>query len=563
DLDWLGMLPASPTRDVLHAARLLDLQRYGQPSLDEVLTAHVGTSKTGESLWAWLAAHRGKGEATRRDQIAHLALAPADLVAAYAEGDVAHLEAALTALQPKLVARGAWDWYLVEQELLPYLLQMRWRGIRVDVEAARALDARLAAEYVARLEDFGAETLPDVWRRLTHDEKLAELSANSGATLARVYDRKGIKYPHTRLGAPSFRKAWLETQPDPFSRLVLRLRKLAKMRGTFVHGYILDYAVKGRVHPLLKQLWPRTLRMSAEHPNEQNIPARDEELAPLVRGLFLPDEGEDWGRCDYSQQEYRLLVHHAVGEGAERAREAYRADRATDFHDLVGSWLGWGPEQRKTVKNANFAKVNRAGKDTFARTLGLPREEADPVFDLYDRALPFVGATGREAQRVAERRGYVRLLLGEMRMYFDHWEVSDWDLREEDKWRTYPTREAALARSRELAAQVPGTRAGAQKAETYKAVNQLIQPGGAQLLKNGMVKLHRAGLTRVLGPALVSVHDELGFSVPRTPAGREAFREVRRVLEGSDDGRCSVPIYVEQDLGSDWGHLEDWDGTDA
>jgi len=40
--------------------------------------------------------------------------------------------------------------------------------------------------------------------------------------------------------------------------------------------------------------------------------ARDEEFAPIIRGLFLPEEGEVWAKPDASQQEFRITVHYAI-----------------------------------------------------------------------------------------------------------------------------------------------------------------------------------------------------------------------------------------------------------
>ena len=80
------------------------------------------------------------------------------------------------------------------------------------------------------------------------------------------------------------------------------------------------------------------------------MPAHDEELAPLIRGVFLPEEGETWAKCDISQQEFRFIVHYAARHklrGAEQAVERYRTDPDTDFHTFVAELTGIG---RKSAK---------------------------------------------------------------------------------------------------------------------------------------------------------------------------------------------------------------------
>jgi DNA polymerase I-like protein with 3'-5' exonuclease and polymerase domains len=37
-----------------------------------------------------------------------------------------------------------------------------------------------------------------------------------------------------------------------------------------------------------------TGRFSSSNPNLQQVPARDPELGPLIRSLFIPEENQDW-----------------------------------------------------------------------------------------------------------------------------------------------------------------------------------------------------------------------------------------------------------------------------
>ena len=91
------------------------------------------------------------------------------------------------------------------------------------------------------------------------------------------------------------------------------------------------------------------------------MPARDKELAPLIRGVFLPEEGEVWAKPDISQQEFRFVVHYAMQHNLPRAKEAadlYRTDPDADFHAMVADMTGL---ERESAKAANFAKIFGAG----------------------------------------------------------------------------------------------------------------------------------------------------------------------------------------------------------
>ena len=94
------------------------------------------------------------------------------------------------------------------------------------------------------------------------------------------------------------------------------------------------------------------------NPNLQQIPARDPEIGPLIRSLFLPEEGEQWASIDYSQQEPRILVHyaHVYGKsrdvplrGVEEFVTSYREDPDMDFHTMVAEMADIPRKQAKTI----------------------------------------------------------------------------------------------------------------------------------------------------------------------------------------------------------------------
>jgi len=71
------------------------------------------------------------------------------------------------------------------------------------------------------------------------------------------------------------------------------------------------------------------------------------------------------------------------------------------------------------------------------------------------------------------------------------------------------------------------------------------------MMKKAMVEAWEAGVCRVLGPYLVTVHDELGTSVPRTKEGDDAGKELVRIMENCV--KLRVPVLAESDRGDDWG----------
>ena len=90
-----------------------------------------------------------------------------------------------------------------------------------------------------------------------------------------------------------------------------------------------------------------------------------------------------------------------------------------------------------------------------------------------------------------------------------------------------------------------------QRSMTYAALNRELQGSAADHIKKAMVDCWEAGLQSALGAFLVTVHDEQGASVPRTPAGREAIAEVNRIMETCIVVR--VPVLADASVGPNWG----------
>lgn len=523
DLEFLaaeGVTVAGPFWDVQIAEPLLDENAAGY-SLDDLGWRYLKEGKTSSALYDWCA--RAYGGRADKWQRANIYRTPASLVGPYAEGDVDLPLRIFEKQVEQLEAEKLWELFELESSLLPMLLAMRLRGVRIDPVGAEALDRALSEMVDEMQQQYGVE----IW---------------AAESIARACDRAGIVYPRTaKTKAPSFTADWLETQPHPLLKAVLNARRWDKARGTFVRGYILGNHVDGRVHCQFHQQRSDeggtvSGRFSSSHPNLQNVPARDEELGPLIRGLFLPEEGEDWGRLDWSQIEFRGLVHYGVGRGADIARRMYRDDPTTDFHQMVSELTG---VPRKPAKNINFGLVYGMGKEKLARSLGKSLTEAEPLFEQYHTKLPFVRETYRATSDEAERKGYISTLLGRRRRF------SLFEPR-------YSSGRAARLLTQEQALKEYGH--DIKRAGTHKALNSRLQGSAADIMKKAMALIWESGVCDVLGAPLVTVHDELGWSVPRTKAGAEAFVEVKRIMETCV--KLKVPLIAETEMGPSWGELK-------
>jgi DNA polymerase I-like protein with 3'-5' exonuclease and polymerase domains len=259
----------------------------------------------------------------------------------------------------------------------------------------------------------------------------------------------------------------------------------------------------------------------------------------MIRTIFIPEFGEHWLRYDYSQIEYRVLVHFAVGGGAEEARQMYLNDPSTDYHAAVQAMLLEKVNReldRKPTKNINFGLIYGMGEPKLARMLNLPLPEARRLFKDLHEAVPYAKATMDHIIDLAGQQGYIETILGR-RSRFDLWEST--------KYNDY-----SIPTTLDKAVQVYGTQI--KRSGLHKALNRLLQGSAADLIKLSMLTCYENGLFQDDTVPLLTVHDELDFSAqdPRAPV----WNQIKEVMETVLPIR--VPVTTEIEVGSDWGNLK-------
>ena len=166
---------------------------------------------------------------------------PARYVGSYAEGDAANTLALFESLDPILDQEGTRAAYRLECDLLPMVLEMRRRGIRIDVDAAEQARDRLSAKRDAI---FG-----EISDKLGVNVGMAEIGRTKW--LAETFDQQGIKYPRTEKGNPSFtagNSGWMPRHKHWLPPLIVKADRLNNAAANFLQHYILDHVVNGRVH---------------------------------------------------------------------------------------------------------------------------------------------------------------------------------------------------------------------------------------------------------------------------------------------------------------------------
>lgn len=529
DEGWLrrrGLPIRGKVYDNATAAPLLNEYRmsYG---LDELSAELLGVRKDRTRMEEWVvrenarrrlaAKMEGEKAPPKWKAMSSLWRMPGTVVGPYGEDDaMMTLRLWEEHMKPGLIAEDLKPIFDLETRLLPVLLEMRWRGVRVDVDRAEIVSKELMKrerDTVKAIETMLGFPV-DIW-------------AND--SLERAFKHLGLKYPRTPTGRASFTAKWLEKLDHPVGRMIREARQFSKTRGTFVEGYVLQKNEHGRLHgeviplPIGDEGGAVTGRFAAKNPNTMNLinPEKNFEMGVLVRSLYLPEEGMSWGSIDFSQQEPRLFVHFAnvIGvRGAQKAVDAYHENTALDFHNFMRDLCGL---PRYQAKNIFLGKCYGMGGAKYCRDVGLPTkwiektdrhgkkyklevagDEGEEQLKTFAERVPFVEGLLREAERRAKNRGWIRTLLGRKCRF--------------------------------------GAEYGEEK--YYKAVNRLIQGSAADQLKKAMIDLWDAGEV-----PHIPVHDELDHSV-------ESIEHARRIGEIMKNAvTLRVPMKVDIDLGPNWG----------
>ncbi len=442
---------------------------------------------------------------------------PAMYVGEYAERDAEMTLELWQEMKKEIYAQDIEDIFKLETELFPCLVDMRFLGVRVDVEAAHKLKEQLLAEEKACLQKVKTETQVDVqiW---------------AARSIAQVFEKLRLPFDRTeKTNSPSFTKNFLQNHPNPVVKHIARAREINKAHTTFIDT-ILKHSHNGRIHAEINQLRSDsggtvTGRFSYANPNLQQIPARNKELGPKIRSLFIPEEGCKWGVFDYSQQEPRLVVHYAAIQNMYAAGDVLDAykDGDADFHQIVADMAEIPRDQAKTI---NLGLFYGMGKNKLQAELGVNKERAEELFKQYHARVPFVKQLMDSVMARAQDRGKVRTLLGRL-CRFHLWEPNQFGIHK------------ALPHEAALAEHGPGIK----RAYTYKALNRLIQGSAADMTKKAMIDLHKEGIT-----PHIQVHDELDISVS------DNADKIKDIMESAV--QLEVPNKVDYESGPNWGTIK-------
>lgn len=525
DAGWLraeGVEVQGRIIDTMVAAPLIDENRFSY-SLNNLGRDYIDMRKDEKML-------RAAAKDWGIDPKADMWRLPASYVGAYAEQDAFMTLKLWDRLKTEISSQDLTHIFQLETSIIPLMLDMRWRGVRVDLDQAEVARKGLRI----KVQDLKDEI---------HRKTGVAIEPWASASVQQVFEALNLQYPKTEAGASSFTKQYLNAHPHEVCQMIVKLREFDKADSTFIDS-ILRHETKGRIHTEFHQLRSDdggtvTGRFSSSSPNLQQIPARDPDIKKLIRGLFIPEEGQMWGSFDYSSQEPRLLVHFAASMPDHMrspvvdtiVEEYHKGD--VDLHQMVAEIAGISRKQAKAV---NLGIMYGMGVTKLAAQLDISVDEAKRIMSEHKEKVPFVKQLADVASRRAESQGQIRTVLGRL-CRFHLWEPTSFGYS-----KPLPLEEA----KKEY-----GNINNLKRAFSYKALNKLIQGSAADQTKKAMADCYAEGLI-----PLLTVHDELCFSV-------ENEAQSVRIKEIMETGvPLRIPSKVDDDipalrgLPNNWGQVE-------
>ena len=563
DVCWIrsatGEMPQGPLLDTMIAASVIDETRM-KYSLDSISKDYLKESKYKYDLTAkvldW-------SNGTIKDPMTNMHKLPYHLVKDYAKQDV-NLTLKLWELfdtkylDKVLYTKDKEDGskesktcrkiFQLETRLFPCLVDMKFKGVKIDVEKAKTLGKWL---------DKRRDNLLKIIKKHTN----LDIQIWAASSIKKLLDHQKITdYKKTpKSGLPQLPKNYLKTHTNRFLRMIVKARECDKGKNTFIEG-LLGFVHNGRIHADINQIRSDqggtvTGRFSMSNPNLQQIPAKGM-VGKWMRELFIPDDGCVWGSFDYSQQEPRIVVHYALKlglPGTNTLQEEFNKDDA-DFHQIVADMANI---PRITAKTINLGLFYGMGKIKLQKELNLTKDEANKLFATYHATVPFVKQLSQDLIEFAEEHKLL-FTLEDRFCRFNKWETRnrEWNntlnryepvpiLTKENAEKDFKSELLDKFKDHIADDYMKNFDNYYKPAFTYKALNRLIQGGAADMTKKAMVNLYENGIL-----PQIQIHDELCLSIKND---KEATI-VKEIMEKAITLEVKIKLTIKR--GKNWGTIK-------
>lgn len=432
----------------------------------------------------------------------------------------------------------------VEMPLVPIIVDMELKGVKIDTEEAKKLEDIFVTEIngvESRLDNFVLKHKekvlghPDLLRlmKLKEGEEI-KVNYNSPPQISTlIYDVFGCKSVNKKkprgTGKDEIAKL-MQKYPKGknFFSDLLQYKGLSKLLSTYVIKLPKEVnPITGALHGKFNSYGAGTGRFSSFDPNLQNIPSKEKR----IRRIFIAREGFYLNCSDYSQIEPRILailpqIYGIINE-AGLMKRAYIEGK--DLYSFLASVVfnkpyaecGDGTEERRAVKGVLLGIMYGRTPESIAEEFGKPKEWGHMIVNLFYKSFPEVKYVMEYVLAQAQEKGYITTLLGRKRR------LPDIRLSKDD-WR--------------------------YQEAVRQVLNSIIQGTSAEITKLAMqyighdLRLKELGLYQ-----LITVHDEIISEVPHENVIEASkIKKALMIKAGTDVLGTDMPISVDTDICEKW-----------
>lgn len=401
------------------------------------------------------------------------------------------------------------------------------KGIPVDFDEVNNFDrkySRQIAEITERIKK-----LPEI---VAFERTNGVFNPASGKQLVSVL-KDYLKIPEikkTLKGGYSTDDSVLSSLKDRYALCdeLLKLREVSKLHSTYILPKVKREVIHddNLIHPDFNACFTSTGRMSAQSPNTQNYPKRENKE---VRNTIAVPNGKWLAAFDYGQIEARAIASEsndkvfieAVKTGydihkewaVKTVKKYPKAAGCSKFEEMNDASI---KEFRQQIKNQMvFPWFYGAGYKSVGRNLGIPEEVIVELYNEFWEVFHGVKEWQKKLLEFYKKTGYTVNAIGRRR----HSPMS-----------------------------------------TNEVINSSIQGVASDIVTNAMNRLskHAYELNKPQYQAIMNIHDDLTFILDDATLEQDIAFIANTMCEVPENFvRLKVPVEVEVSVGRAWGELEE------
>lgn len=291
--------------------------------------------------------------------------------------------------------------YELDKKLLPWLIKVERRGLKVNVPQAFQ-----EIENLTALES-------DVKNKLLENHALK--NHRSPKQCLEAFANQGIKL--TSSGEPVLKP--LAARGNTLAKLILECRKLSNLKSKFLIPILEHTGNDGILHTTFNQDVTKTGRLSSSDPNIQNLKRveEDDPYSSLIRGLFVPRDGMYYAGADYDQMEMRL---NALISGDPTLLQLFREGTKDIYVDIakliwpgetISKFKRWSAKQ--TVLGLSFGMgVKKSVEQWHKHGYDMTYDHAHYIREIFHQRFPYIKLKIDELSAAIRKVGYVEDAFG-------------------------------------------------------------------------------------------------------------------------------------------------------